>query len=70
VPQVLRDGDANLAMQGRIDRWEIDAPQMTAAIAFQALENDSTRDPMGNPGFDHCCRAQVGDDAPNEPPRD
>jgi hypothetical protein len=65
VLQVLWDRDANLTVQGRIDRWEIDAPQMTAPIALKALENDSARDPMSDAGLDYSCRAQVGDDAPN-----
>src|SRR5512132_754955 len=65
VPQVLWDGDTDLAMQGRIDRREIDAPQMTAPIALQSLKNDSTRDPVSDASLDHSYRAPMGDDAPN-----
>ena len=64
-PPSLRDGDANLGMQGRIDRWQIDAPQLAVPVALEAFEDDSGGDPVRDAGLDDRAGTQVGDDAPD-----
>ena len=38
-PPALRDGDANLGMQGRIDGWQIDAPQVAVCRRWRQIRS-------------------------------
>jgi hypothetical protein len=64
-PQVRRDGYADLVMQRRIHGREINAPQVTVAVAAEALQDHPAGKPVCHSRLHYIRGTQVRNEAPD-----